>query len=161
MGFDMESSVRQHHYIFANMVLNKFAFKNPDEFFSFHESGDSSGFLLNLWEETGKMLESDAHLLSSEGLEVALAKDLEDFRLMIIKMPPPENITEVFYVALVRIKNESADKPGLRYFTLEYHDAKNASLCEWTENETHINYGNEMKADLDGFVESVESVIQE
>jgi len=145
------------------------AFENPLGFLSILASPDAHKFLSSLMQSVSEYYSE---------LEQGPDYTVEEFTIhkarvgryscAIIEMPQPRGRTEAFFVAAVLLADPDqsmfdSKKGGLRYFTLEkgfrLGGPPRTVLCEWTEEGSHVNYGDGPAPRLDLFIEAIEQLL--
>lgn len=121
--------VREHHYNFAHVALRQIFFHDTVAFVA-TLSADRLDMLERLWDDVGRTLEEadqDGVRLPSEGLGWMFWTVGEDKTMVIVTLPPPEDMPEAYFVGLVVPQPQEGigDVLGThqaisRYFTLEY-----------------------------------------
>ena len=152
------------HYVFAHRAIPGAVFHDPKRFFSICNGPDGARFVRDLWTEAGKGLLPGAQR-DSEGLAhtVTMAGDTE--AVVVVHLPAPGQMTEAYFVAVIGALTASTGGEPLtldavqsaRVFTLEQsHDPSTGApltmLGEWTEEGTHMNYGDVAASTEDAFV---------
>jgi hypothetical protein len=86
---------------------------------------------------------------------------IKDCPCAVIEMPPPQETTEAYYVAMLLLGDEPA-QAKLRYFTLEYSTVYMAEpttvLAEWTPTE-HTNFGPGPAPSLGAFFNAISALL--
>ncbi len=88
---------------------------------------------------------------------------LEGRPVALVQMPPPENLAEAFFAAVVLMHDVTDLKNGpplgtARYFTLELtigEPGRNTVLCEWTRDGTHLNFGEHLAPSQEEFLRAL------
>ena len=103
--------------------------------------------------------EKELQTLDKEGLK--FSKELkEGINIYLVKLPHPEGITEVYFVAVLE-KGQN-----VRYFTLEHTVAElceggaAAVIGEWTKDREHLNYGCGPQPEKETFVRTVVAFVR-
>ena len=101
---------------------------------------------------------------------IGIIKYLEDNTVVgLVIFPPPKGITEAYFVATVyrppvKKKWFSKEKALVRFFTLEHGINSDGSprtvLCEWTNDESHLNLGNGPEAIAEAFLKEVYALLK-
>ncbi len=155
---------RPHHYIFAHRVLPALFLNDPPKFIETISAGQDN-FVHWLWKRVGeKEVQNASDRIAPNGLSCAIMRAEDNATVAIVTLPPPEGMTEAYFVALVYWPQEDAAlAPAARYITLEHGMQADGSprtvLCEWTK-EMHANYGNGPEPVLQTFFEAVRALIQ-
>uniref|UniRef100_A0A832A737 Uncharacterized protein n=1 Tax=Desulfacinum infernum TaxID=35837 RepID=A0A832A737_9BACT len=150
-------------------AMRSMAFENPLGFLSILASPDAHKFLSSLMQSVSEYYSE---------LEQGPDYTVEEFTIhkarvgryscAIIEMPQPRGRTEAFFVAAVLLADPDqsmfdSKKGGLRYFTLEkgfrLGGPPRTVLCEWTEEGSHVNYGDGPAPRLDLFIEAIEQLL--
>jgi hypothetical protein len=175
----------QVHYQFAHKFLPRYVQENPHAFFSHIFRRDEPGdpldparYIHSRW----RMFEGMAGLIQTE---IDPAKNSTVFRrvsdltmsaievagrpFVIVRMPMPEVWGEAFFVGVALL---SRGDPGswprdaqARVFTLEAGFdpsgvGKTGVLCEWKKDSGHSNFGFEVPAAQDAFLQAVTAVLE-
>lgn len=130
---DEISHPRAHHYKFANNEARDVFFSDPEMFLTMINS--HGNYLLKyLWNEAAHNCE----YLDMKGLSYELRTTPTRYQVILVTLPPPQNVTEAYYIA-------AAFKPGTenpfdtcKYFILEKANPEiytgGTLLCEWSED---------------------------
>ena len=112
----MDDKPRQQYYSFAHQALPELFFYDPAKLFHALESGGVE-FLRYLWRKMGEyaMVEDDGSDLL---LEVEFSQH-EETAIALVVLPPPEKVTEVFFIALVYRVPVGEVSLHAEYLTLE------------------------------------------
>ncbi len=153
----METKIRKHHYTFAHMVLNKYAFKDPESLYGIIDSDDGNDFLKKLWAETGELISKEDNVLPDSGLNLEINKINDDLDAAIIRMPEAVNATEAGFIALVPYKDQGIRK--FKYYVLEYINKNIASICEWTQDDKYLKIIETTENNLETFVSKLNDII--
>ena len=162
---------RRQHYHFAHRALPGLLFSNPERFFH-TMTQEGLPFLEFAWQrsaepqrgaETTRVRPSSP----SDGLALHLEQLEDGVQLALITLPPPQAMTEAYFVAAIY---RPADQPGqlslLRYITLEYslNPATQQPLTvlgEWDSSKPiHRNWGGGPPPELAAFRAAVFSLLQ-
>lgn len=142
--------------------------KNPYWFFEVMVSTDKDRLLGEIWNLVCKICDEGGK--SSFGIEDVRFLDtlIQDFPMILVYFPQPQDIAEVFMVAIVlkipveRLP-ERPENPEVRYFTLEQGVTQDQRfrtvLCEWDMAGTHINYGDGPETYPLGFIEAIDKYL--
>lgn len=155
---DEISHPRAHHYKFANNEVRDVFFSDPEMFLTMINS--HGNYLLRyLWNEASHNCE----YLDMKGLSYELRFTPNKYQVILITMPAPEFITEVYYIA-------AAFKPGsenpydtCRYFILEKANPEThpngTLLCEWGDEVELITTDIHPYPDIYAFYQAVETLL--
>jgi hypothetical protein len=158
-------AARCGHYIFPHVVLRQFAFSSPYMCMGALGAPEGQGLLT-------EMLAAVADFCQSDGEEMSLAADqlrMHTLKIkrkpgLIVELPEPHAATEVYFVGIVLtppLGDTAADltSAAVRYFTLEKgqrSDGKGRTvLCEWSQDNKHLNYGDGPAASVKKFAEAI------
>ena len=156
---------RCHHYTMAHRALRSVAFSQPLMFFGGLASPDAHKLLEEL------IVGVTQHCAGREARpdftvdEITIHPMRAGGRIcVVIEMPPPRAMTEVYFVAAVLMAEPTSIAPTdenlpVRYFTLEFSEGKRTVLCEWTSAGAHMNYGDGPTAEVPAFVAAVETML--
>lgn len=94
--------------------------------------------------------------LSANGLGYTLRELENGWVAVVVTLPPPQGMTEAYFVALLQKPGES----GGRVFTLELGfsltaESSHTVLCEWTPDGTHLNRGPGPTPDVELFLQTI------
>jgi hypothetical protein len=139
------------HYIFAHKAIPTLLYTRKDALFKTFES-NGQAFVEALWEDIarGAGLDNDER---RKLLEFSKEK-IRGATVYVIKMPPPSQIVEAFYVAVM-------EKDGApRCFTLELMMreggcASSTMLGEWPTDGQHRNLGCGPKPEKEAFLRAI------
>ncbi len=155
---DEISHPRAHHYKFANNEARDVFFADPEMFLVMINT-HGSYILKYLWNEAA----DNCDYLSMEGLVCEVRTTPNKFKVFLITMPPPENCTEVYYVAAAFRPGAERPYETCRYFTLEKVNpgvhTNGTLLCEWNEYGGLTTMGVHPGADLNDFYQEVEKLL--
>jgi hypothetical protein len=155
MTTDSQTNAPQQHYAFAHRMLPSIFLNEPAKFIGTLEQAGND-FLYYLWESLGNRLEA-SDLVAPEGLDCQLNQLDNDTTIALITLPPPQQITEAYFVATVY------RPPMKRFITLEYGShgdgRQRTVLCEWTA-DIHSNMGDGPEPTLEAFFEAVVNLIK-
>lgn len=155
------------HYIFAHVALRQFAFGNPYLCLGAIGSKEGQHFLTDLLASVGEYChgEKEEMSLTAEQLRIHNLR-VNKCPCLVIEMPEPHSATEVYFVGIVLKPSpgdSAADLTGveIRYFTLEKSyvtdEPAGTLLCEWTQDNEHLNYGKGPAPVLKKFLQAVTS----
>jgi hypothetical protein len=132
---------RLHHYIFAHKAIPSLFFHEPEKFLSIM-SVHADAFLRDFWNKVGESVDK-TELVAADGLACEVRKIVNGDVGALITLPPPERITEAYFVAPVYRPQAGSKNGRTRFITLEYSpDRESLSvLCEWTAEGSHLNSG--------------------
>jgi hypothetical protein len=150
---------RLHHYIFAHKTIPSLFFYDPEKFLSIL-SVHADAFLRDVWDKVGEKIDK-TELVSSDGLACEVRKIVNGDVGALITLPPPERITETYFVAPVYRPEVISMTERTRFFTLEYnpeYDNKSV-LCEWEAEGPHVNCGDGPEPEPEDFWKVVCSTI--
>src|SRR5687768_3376981 len=99
--------MRQHFYNFAHKVL-PFDVTNHANLWGIISGGKAASYLDMRWSDAAP---SDGAVLPSKGLMWIEPVHASGIEIRVVRMPPPENVSEAYYGAIAR----SADG-AIRYF---------------------------------------------
>jgi hypothetical protein len=146
------------HYTFAHRVLPFLFFNDPELFMTIMSSPKGMDFLRVQWNTLAKQFPTAT---PSDSLNYQMRGLDDGTKIIIITMPPPQKVTETYFNAVVYRPASDAAPLVSRYFTLEYGmsfmpDApKRMVLGEWTNQQEHINYGDNPAVDEIAFLKVV------
>lgn len=123
--------------------------------------------LRSLWDDVAKSLRERGTEAPDPypGIDVLPLK-AGPFPCVVLRMPPPEKVTECHYVSIVLHFDPASEEPTeqtpVSYFTLEkgvsfqgeMMKAERTVLCEWTQT-AHSNYGDGPRPDAQAFADAV------
>jgi hypothetical protein len=121
---------RRQLYAFAHLVLRDEAHARPIETWTALTSPTWSDFLAWFWQRAAEGGPS----LPVQGLGVEGVFPRAGFEILVLRMPPPEAMTEAYYVAFARRPEQPA---SLGYFVLE-RGAESVYVAEWRPGGTRI-----------------------
>jgi hypothetical protein len=132
---------RLHHYIFAHKAIPSLFFYDPEKFL-YILSVHAEAFLRDYWNIIGEKMDK-TELVASGGLACEVRKIFNGDVGALITLPPPERITEAYFVAPVYRPQADSKTERTRFFTLEFNpEYHNKSvLCEWEAEGSHLNNG--------------------
>jgi hypothetical protein len=147
---------RTQHYAFAHRMLPALFFAEPARFIAILEKSGKN-FLHFLWNRLGNRLEA-SKLVAAEGLDYQIKKLENNTTIALITLPPPQAMTEAYFVAPV------FRPQGNRFITLEYsfnfiEGGLRTVLGEWTTT-SHLNMGDGPEPTLEAFFEKVVNLIK-
>lgn len=96
--------------------------------------------------------------------------ELADKPIALIHMPPPEEGSEAFFVAVVLLASMAQrdtwpDDVQARVFTLERelddNHPEEGVICEWSRERTHRNFGLRIVAKPETFLQAIVTLLQE
>lgn len=130
----------------------------------------AASYLSHLWVTTGLASKAEEdEFIPADGIACYPVQISVDCAAVIVQLPPPERITEAYFVALVvwhegnQSKSPEA-KVTHRFITLERGEnasgAPTTILGEWDEG-CHLNYGEGLTLDKDAFLKAVLEMIAE
>lgn len=168
---NLETGSRQHHYLMCHRLLPQLAFDNPPSFIGMAKDADGLRFI---WKKFGRTLPSDEFLAPS-----GIASELRTYEtghgpysVALMTFPRPRRMIEVYHAAFTlgplpvnsnlsrdELLEEARHIPA-RYFTLELGIDQAAQrlrtvFCEWTAQQSHLNYGDGPEPTLDAFYRQV------
>jgi hypothetical protein len=152
------------HYVFAHRAIPAVTFRDPKNTLGILCGPDAARFVEDLWNQAAHYCSPEG-TRPSKGLSVEAGRAGEDGLVVMIRMPPPSEISEAHFVALVA-KLATPESPSIarlasvRCFTLElgvdFRTEKPMTfLCEWAEDGKHYNHGQGPAASEDAFVEAI------
>jgi hypothetical protein len=166
-----EDPIRQLLYTFQHIAIREAAFDNYPELIRDLSEIQSEWPLMYIW-LMARAHCKDRNLLPDDSANVheevkqhqKLLKEVsihprkrDGYTIYIITMPPPENITEAYFAAIVHKDGELHEpmkpSPSTRYFLLERSFA-HPVLGEW-QNGTHLNLGEGPEPNLEAFANVV------
>lgn len=157
---------RQQHYLFAHKILPQIVYQNPQKALGLLTSTEARPLLLRLWERLGEDL-PEKERLPAMGLGCH-SRVLEDGRIVVVvRMPPPERMTEAHFVGFLFTPGEKMlfffqKPPTASCFTLEHSFQLDGTprtvLGGWTPEGAHFNMGDGPPADLNNFVATLLSL---
>ncbi len=141
---------RQFHYDFAHNIIKNEFFKDPNTFINLILTQKNT--IHNIWNNAQdyymEQYDEVSVPIESKNLSLYTCKS-DDIIFIIIEMPTPKQMTEVYFIGMFIDKKENNN---VQYITLEYgEDESKAVLCGWTEDGIHLNYGDSPKLTLDEF----------
>jgi hypothetical protein len=154
---------REHHTLFAHQVLPAAFYSAPDRFMALlTEQGHN---LLRLWWQRVAEYLEETDWLSAHGLGYRLRPLGDNASLVLITFPPPQNITEAYFAALVyrpaQLKNSlwHSAPAYTRYFTLEIGldpaGHPRPILGEWLATGRRLDHGDGPPPEAELFIEAV------
>jgi hypothetical protein len=156
----MDLHARRHHYIFAYKALCDLGLRDPQKFYGLVSSAGLH-FLQALWARVGQDVSPDERL---SGTTLGCSKHAlrSGAEAIVVAMPPPERITEAWFVAFVRAPSAAR----LRCMTLEKsidfasNDMNATTLGEWIghPDTQHLNHGLGPAPTLADFVARLEQL---
>jgi hypothetical protein len=96
-------------------------------------------------------------MVALDGLACEVRKVEGAILSALISLPPPQRITEAYFVAPVFHPEMEGKEAQARYITLEYnpeYDNKSV-LCEWTAGDSHLYKGEGPEPNLEDFWKAV------
>ena len=158
-----EASGPSPAYALAHYALRYLALSDPLRFLAILASPDANTFLDNVLQDVGEKCGTPASFTSAD-LTVHPGA-VKGHPCAVIEFPEPEQMTEVYMVALVVLVDPSSPTPPdpsdleARYFTLEMgftlDDSPRTVLAEWT-GDAHANYGDGPHPAVDAFASAIE-----
>lgn len=148
---------RPEYYAFSHQALPEIFFSDPQKLIStLNESG--AEFLYYLWHQVEKYA-GVAESQVEQQIQVE-HQTIQGISLTLVTLPPPQNMTEAYYLALLV-------KPGeqkySRYLTLEHSQIPPGKPCtvlgEWLAGGAHIHHGQGPEPEKDLFVESISQLL--
>jgi hypothetical protein len=128
------------NYQFSHQVLPKLFFKDSDKFFEEMKSADNGNALF-------QKVKRAVHFTHQKPLQEFLKEvtlylyNCPEFEACILQMPDPKEVTEPYFIALVKFSGKKNEWDKYRYILLEASLAGNgndiAYLCEWAKGR-HI-----------------------
>jgi hypothetical protein len=162
---ELKSGITRHNYFFGHVVLREICDHNPLAFFQVLASPGKDDFLENLWRITcNRCDEQGPAWFSHRDIAIGTVM-IDDYPVILVTMPRPKVMTEVFFVAVVLltpmeqiVSGNIQGKPSFGYYTLELGTAPDASeytmLCSWVEGK-HVNFGEGPEAEPSAFLRAV------
>ena len=140
------------HYYFAHVVLPDWCWRRPDEFFRLLNTPQRLyGFQL-LWRQAGQLIPPQRRTAPT-GLDCTVRTTTE-YTIFIVTLPPPTNIVEAYFVALVFGPFTSPprliERTSVHCFTLELTLNQATFFCERSV-QMHSNFGPGPPAELEAF----------
>ncbi|MBZ0119481.1 MAG: hypothetical protein K8H88_21000 [Sandaracinaceae bacterium] len=164
--FDLEAALRgagrprDHHYAFAHMALPSVVFGLGPRV-DLERMAAERAFFTDLWTEAGRAMGGE--LLPAEGLSAQYVRDGE-LDAVIVTMPQARFPVEAIMTAIVRRTTRRMlvfSRRELRYLTLEVgvtltgDQAGRTVLGEWTQEPSHLNFGDGPPPTREDFVTAV------
>lgn len=152
------------HYVLAHYALRQLALQDPLRYLSILASPQARDFLQAVLDDVSEGL-TEERRFTAEDLYIHPGM-IGEFPCAIVEFPPPAEMTEVHFTALVAFVDLDAELPPpeevrARYFTLErgmgIDDKPRTVLCEWTTG-SHLNFGDGPPPTLRGFIEALEKL---
>jgi len=155
---------RPHHYLFAHRLLPALFHQDAINFVARLQQ-DGLRFLELCWRRAGENL-SQGNTLLADGLGYTLRELPQGWVAVVITLPPPQAITEAYFVAL--LVQPAAALPTTRVFTLEQGltsladtvTATTTILCEWTKSSTHSHRGPILAPDVETFLAAITPLLR-
>jgi hypothetical protein len=167
----MAKEPRCAHYMFAHFGLRQAALEEPLFYLAALASPDREKLLESVFEsvvEFCRQRENTKPDFTVNDLQVHCTR-LGSFPCAIVEMPTPVAITEVYFTALVVLKELSVEMPRsenvpARYFTLELgfnveDSSSRTVLGEWSK-DSHSNYGDGPAPTVDGFTSALTELLK-
>jgi len=155
---------RFHHYHFSHRALPEAFFEDPDTLIRLLGLPLGSQWLSRLWQGSGeKIITPDkGPRLGPEGLATS-ACQVGDRRCVMLTMPKPEGVVEVYYALLIIDETPEGKEP--RYFVLERteqatNDAPAGFVCEWLADGSRRNHGVHIRAGERAFCDAVAELLR-
>jgi hypothetical protein len=149
------------HYIFAHKCLPAVAFHDPHRFMMNLGAAHGPLWLSGLWNDMGAKAKPDT-VRPPEGLRAWVSQVNATQVVGLVYLPAPWADAEAYFVGVV---GNIAPPPqtGLvrpRVFTLErgmdiMNNAPCTFLCEWTQEDAHLNLGPGPAPDAQAFVQAI------
>ena len=154
---------RPHPYFFAHRLLPTLFHEDPAQFVSLLQR-DGLPFLAFWWQKVRQDFPPDDHV-SADGLGYTLRELANGWLAVVVTLPPPQGMTEAYFVALLQQRLPAAAKPITRVFTLELGFALTSAtshtvLCEWTPESSHLNRGPGPAPDVEAFLTAVQLLLE-
>ena len=146
---------RLHHYAFAHKIIPSTFFQYPANFIMML-SHRADEFLHEVWNNLGQNLEPE-DIVVPEGLACEVRR-VEGSKLgALISLPPPQRVTEAYFVAPVFQPPMEGKEAQARYITLEYNPEMDSmsALGEWTAGDSHLYMGEGPEPNLEDFWKTV------
>lgn len=167
MIHDLDSGrPRCHHYTFAHIALRQLAFQDPINCLGALASPNATEILCALWSSVDQHCQEQGESSTINPREMVIHSDrINGFPCAILEMPEPWFVSGAWYVALVVLLRSdeellAASAKDLRYFTLEkgamLDGSERTVFCAWTEEGSHLNFGDGPPPDLDSFLSHLE-----
>jgi hypothetical protein len=154
-------------YAFADVAIRQLALAKPLQFLAIALSPNAAQFFDALLEDVSEYCERKASFDSS--CITTHQCVVNGFPSVVIVLPEPKEMAEVYMVALVVPIDMSSDEPPnsdvvqARYFTLEKGFSLSGTprtvLAEW-DTTSHSNYGDGPTPNVEAFVQSIEHLIK-
>jgi hypothetical protein len=162
--------ITRHHYDFGHVVLREACSFNPMAFFQVLASPGKEDFLEELWRATCERCDRKGPARFSSNDVAIDSVMLDNYPTILVTMPPPQVMTEAFYVAIVLltpmdriVAGDIPEHPSFGYYTLELGIAPNESrytvLCAWEEGR-HASFGNGPPPEPTPFLQAVSEKIR-
>ena len=158
---------RQHHYQFAHRALPQFGLAGVAQTLDILKTPMGGPFLIDIWDKVGQDLPKQERLPPS-GLACSSHQTADGRSVIVVALPPPEEMTEAWFVAFLRVPEERRlmifkSPATLRCFTLEKgvnleDGAQRTVLCEWTRDGNHMNFGDGPSPTVEAFVAAIANV---
>lgn len=158
---------RRQHYRFAHFAMPSLFHSDPARFIqSLDEQGNA--FLLRAWVNVGVDLQGQ-DLVDPAGLRYDIREFEEDgMTIVLVTLPPPQAITEAYFVALVYCTKgiglciEQGSPTAV--ITLEYNwvtgDKPITIVGEWMPDGSHRNYGVGPEPTPEAFLAAVRKILE-
>ncbi|CAB1249293.1 hypothetical protein ACFHWD_20435 [Clostridium sp. MT-14] len=148
---------REDYYKFSHVIFPISLFKYRKQFIQkIKKEGDSFSTILKKgWNSI--VIEKGIRN-APPSFKINLLNNIKNsYSLIVIEIPEARESTETPYIGIVFDKDYN-----IRYFTYEIEKEfgkKCYFLCEWSQDRTHINYGEHMDKNLNTFTQSITDLI--
>ncbi len=152
-------------YYFSHIYLPEMFFDLPQKMYENLAGERGDEFLLFLWDNVAKKLESKA---LPTGLHLFREKLDSKREVFVIQLPKPQVVPEAIWGAVAFELDYFTMTPkvtSVRYFTLElgqnpYEPSEEYHFCEWSTLKEHTNYGKLSHNDMKLFIQAISSTIK-
>jgi hypothetical protein len=163
---------RCHHYTLAHHALRQVAFGQPLAFFGALASPEAYKLLSELLASVNEHCRHEEPRPDFSVDDIGIHPLRVGGRIcLVLEMPRPRAVTETHFVAAGLLKEPTEIAPSddehalpVRYFTLEFglpeRGEPRTVLCEWTNDGSHLNYGDGPPAELQAFVGAIEAMLE-
>jgi hypothetical protein len=161
------TSPRRQHYVFAHQYLREKAERMPVETVEMLSNPTATNYLSTLWVTLAFSSQAEEdEFIPADGIECFPIQISDTCSAVIVQLPPPERITEAYFVAIVvwhdGSHSQSEAKVRHRYITLELSEnlsgIRHTILGEWKDGN-HQNHGEGPDPNKDAFIKAVLDLI--
>lgn len=149
------------NYQFSHQLLPELFFKDPDKVFEEMKSADNGNALF-------QTVKRAVHIIHQKSLQELLKGvtlhlyNCPEYDACILQMPEPKEVTEPYFIALVKFVGKKNETDKYSYFLLEASLDGNgndiAYLCEWVKGKHMLHNVKTTNFSLQDFINTLSSL---